>query len=93
MRTNILTLPSAEERSSRLPETRTETAVDTEMLVKFAWAALAGVLSYIAAVFTTVLELGGFWQYSWLGICLATFGCACFLIVQACRRFGDHSLV
>ena len=84
-----MTLPPAEEGFCQLPET----AVDTAMLVKFAWATFAGVLSYVAAVFTTVLELGGFWQYFWLGICLATFGCACFLIVQACGHFGNHSMV
>jgi hypothetical protein len=34
-------------------------------------------------------ELGGFWQYFWLGIGLATLGCACFWIVLAGREFGD----
>jgi hypothetical protein len=91
MKTTVTTLLPAQERILRFPETTTETAVDTAILVKLFWAALAGVLSYIAAVFTTVLELGGFWQYFWLGICLATFACACFLIVLACRDFGNRS--
>jgi hypothetical protein len=50
-----------------------------------------GVLSYVAAVFTTVLELGGFWQYLWLGICLVTFACSGLLIVLACWDFGNRS--
>jgi hypothetical protein len=87
MKTIVMTLLPAQERILRFPETTPDTAV----LVKFCWATLAGVLSYVSAVFTTVLELGGFWQYFWLGICLATFVCACFLIVLACREFGNCS--
>jgi hypothetical protein len=86
MKTNTMTLPPAQERNFRCSET-----TDTAILVKLSWATLAGVLSYVAAVFTTVLELGGFWRYFWLGICLATFACACFLIVRACRDFGNRT--
>jgi hypothetical protein len=86
MSTNTLTLPPTQERMFRYSE-----KTDTVILVKLLWATLTGVLSYVAAVFTTVLELGGFWQYFWLGICLATFACAGLLIVLACRDFGNRS--
>jgi hypothetical protein len=81
-----MTLPPTQQRIFRCSE-KTNTAI----LVKLSWATLAGVLSYIAAVFTTVLELGGFWQYVWSGICLVTFVCAGLLIVLACRDFGNRS--
>jgi hypothetical protein len=90
MRAPILIIPPAAEHSSRFPKTTAETGVDTTILIKFAWATLAGVLSYVAAVFTTVLELGGFWQYFWLGICLTAFACACLLVVLAGQDFGNH---
>ncbi len=86
MKRNTLTLFPAQKRIFRCSET-----TDTAILVKLFWATLAGVLSYVAAVFTTVLELGGFWQYFWLGICLVTFACAGLLIVLACREFGNRS--
>jgi len=87
MKTNTLTFPPAQERIFRFPETTTDTAI----LVKLSWATLAGMLSYVAAVFTTVLELGGFWQYFWLGICIVTFAGAGLLIVLACRDFGNRT--
>jgi hypothetical protein len=81
-----MTLTPTQQRIFRCSE-----KTDTNILVKLSWATLAGVLSYIAAVFTTVLELGGFWQYFWLGICLVTFACSCFLIVRACRDFDNRT--
>jgi len=86
MKTNTLTLSPAQEPIFRCSET-----TDSAILVKLSWATLAGVLSYVAAVFTTVLELGGFWQYLWLGICLVTFACSGLLIVLVCRDFGNRS--
>ena len=86
MKTNTLTLPPAKERIFGCSGT-----TDTAILMKLSWATLAGVLAYVAAVFTNVLKLGGFWQYFWLGICLLTFACAGLLIVLACRDFGNRS--
>jgi hypothetical protein len=86
MKTNTLTLPPAQERIFRCSET-----TDSAILVKLLWATLTGFLSYVAAVLTTVLELGGFWQYLWLCICLVTFACSGLLIVLACRDFGNRS--
>jgi hypothetical protein len=86
MKTNTLTLPPAQERIFRCSET-----IDSAILVKLLLATLAGFLSYVAAVFTTVLESGGFWRYLWLGVCLVTFASASLLIVLACRDFGNRS--
>jgi hypothetical protein len=87
MRTDPTLLTPAQERISRCFETTTDTAI----LVKLFWATLAGVLSYVSAVFTTVLDLGRFWQYFWLGVCLVTFAGAGLLIVLACGEFGNRS--
>lgn len=64
-----------------------ETARDSRILIEIFLGTLAGVLSYFAAVMTTVVEPAGLWQYVWLGICIASFGVACLLIVTACRNF------
>jgi hypothetical protein len=64
-----------------------ETVLDTRVLIEIFLAALAGVLSYVAAVLTTVVEPAGLWQYVCLGICIATFIAACFLVILACRNF------
>jgi hypothetical protein len=86
MNTNTMTLPPTQQNIFRCSE-----KTDTAILVKFFWATLTGVLSYVAAVFTTVLDLGAFWQCFWLGVCLLTFACAGLLIVLACRDFGNRS--
>jgi hypothetical protein len=64
-----------------------ETARDSRILIEIFLGTLAGILSYFAAVMTTVVEPAGLWQDVWLGICIATFGVAVFLIVTACRIF------
>lgn len=64
-----------------------ETARDSRILIEIFLGTLAGILSYFAAVITTVVEPVGHWQYVWLGICIATFAVAVFLIVTACRNF------
>jgi hypothetical protein len=46
---------------------------DRSVLKKIIISGLAGVLAYVAAVFTTVLELSFFWRTVWLTICLAFF--------------------
>jgi hypothetical protein len=64
-----------------------ETASDSRVLIEIFLGTLAGILSYVAAVMTTVVEPAGICRYVWLGICIATFGVACLLIVTACRNF------
>jgi hypothetical protein len=61
----------------RLPESTT--------IVKIVGAAVTGVVSFVAAVLTTVVESGGFWQYFWLGACILFFVCAMSLVILASR--------
>jgi hypothetical protein len=60
---------------------------DDRILIDLFLAMLMGILSYVATVITTVVESGGFWQYFWLGICIAAFVTASFWIVRACGQF------
>jgi len=46
---------------------------DRTVLIKIAFSAVVGVLAFVTAVFTTVLELSFFWRTVWLTICLAFF--------------------
>jgi hypothetical protein len=69
------------------PVQSSETALDTRVLIEIFLATLAGILSYVAAVLTTVVEPAGLWQYVCLGICIANFIAACFFVVLACRNF------
>jgi hypothetical protein len=46
---------------------------DRSVLKKIVFSALAGVLAFVTAVFTTVLELSFFWRTVWLSVCLAFF--------------------
>ena len=55
-------------------------------LMKFLLAILATVFAYVAACFTSVAESGGFWQFFWLGTCLASSSSACLLMIVACRQ-------
>lgn len=83
MKTNLGTNGPVLKHQAQSPET----ALDTRILIEIFLATLAGILSYVAAVFTTVVEPAGIWQYVCLGICIATFIAACFFVVLACRNF------
>ena len=50
---------------------------------KIVGAGITGMLSFVSAVFTTVVESGGFSQYLWLGACILFFVCAASLVVLA----------
>jgi hypothetical protein len=50
---------------------------------KIVGAGITGMLSFVSAVLTTVVESGGFWQYLWLGACILFFVCAASLVVLA----------
>jgi hypothetical protein len=50
---------------------------------KIVGAGITGMLSFVSAVFTTVVESGGVWQYLWLGACIFFFVCAASLVVLA----------
>jgi hypothetical protein len=60
--------------------------VTARILVKVFWATLAVVLSYVAAFVATLVESGGFWQYFWLGACIASSSSGCLLTILACRQ-------
>ena len=91
MKTKIQTSPPAEERLVQFPGTKTDAAVDKVVLAEFALGTLAGVISFTAAVLTTVVEVPGLWRYFWLTVCIAAFACAFCLIVQGSRNFGRRS--
>jgi uncharacterized membrane protein len=46
---------------------------DRTVMTKMAVSALAGLLFYIFAMFTTMLDLPILWRNIWLGFCLAFF--------------------
>jgi hypothetical protein len=70
--------------------TKRDTAVDKLVLAEFAFGTLAGVISYVAAVITTVVTVPGLWRSLSLLLCLASFGCAVVLIAQGARNFGKR---
>jgi hypothetical protein len=47
-----------------------------------------GLLSFVAAMFTTMLPLSVGWRYSWLFICLATFGLSLIGLVLFCQSYN-----
>jgi hypothetical protein len=55
-------------------------------VLKIVGAGVTGTLAFVAAVFTTVVETGGFWQYFWLGICVLLFVSALSLVILASRE-------
>ena len=66
-----------------------ETAADGAIQLNLFWAAVTGLSSYVAAIFTTVFEVGGLWRYSWLTICLVMFFLAYCFVLLALRHFGN----
>lgn len=54
--------------------------------MKIVCAGVTGMLSFVSAVLTTVVESGGFWQYFWLGACILFFVGAMSLVVLATRE-------
>jgi hypothetical protein len=60
-------------------------STEATTIVKIVGAGITGVLAYVAAMLTTVVEAGGFWQYFWLGICILFFISAMALVILASR--------
>jgi hypothetical protein len=77
MKTNLSDAARTGQSVRRSPEATT--------IVKIVGAGVTGVLAYVAAMFTTVVEAGGFWQYFWLGICILFFVSAMTLVILASR--------
>ena len=78
MKINLSHSPATGQRLPRLPEGTTT--------AKVVGAAVTGMLAFVSAVFTTVVESGGFWQYLWLGACILFFVCAMSLVILATRE-------
>jgi hypothetical protein len=78
MKINFSHPPATDERRPRLPEGTTT--------AKIVGAGVTGMLSFVSAVLTTVVESGGFWQYFWLGACILFFVCAASLVILATRE-------
>ena len=74
--------------SSHSPETgqRLRRSPEGTTILKIVGAGLTGTASYVAAVLTTVVESGGFWQYFCLGACILFFVCAVSLVIMASRE-------
>jgi hypothetical protein len=71
-----------------LPAIKSAAAADKLVLAEFSFGTLAGVISFVAAVLTTVVEVPGFWRSFWLWICITSFLCALGLIVEGARNFA-----
>lgn len=73
---------------SRSPETgqRHRRSAEGTSVLKIVGAGVTGTASYVAAVFTTVVESGGFWQYFCLGACILFFVCAVALVIMSARE-------
>ena len=71
--------------------TKGETSADKLVLAEFAFGTLAGVISFVAAVITTVVAVPGPSRSCWLAICIASFVCAVGLIAEGARNFGNRA--
>jgi uncharacterized membrane protein (DUF485 family) len=94
MQANPLTPSGTEGPSSQPRHFTSERAVDRAILTKIFEAAIAGAISYVAAIMTTTVESGGFGRYFWLGVCLVTFVFAFISVILAIRHFDvrdEHS--
>ena len=60
-------------------------SVEATTLAKLIGFVVTGMLCILTAVFTTVVESGGFWRYFWLGACIVLFFCAVSLIILATK--------
>jgi hypothetical protein len=69
--------PATGQRHPRLPEATT--------VAKLIGFVVTGMLCIVAAIMTTVVESGGFWQCLWLGVCIALFVSAFSFIVWATK--------
>jgi hypothetical protein len=75
MKLNLSDLPSTDQR---LPKSTEGTTT-----AKIVGAGVTGMLSFVAAMFTTIVETGGFWQYFCLSVCILFFVCAFSLVILA----------
>jgi hypothetical protein len=77
MKIQLSHVPTTDQRPSRFPEATT--------IAKLIGFVVAGMLCIFAAILTTVVESGGFWQYFWLSVCISLFVCAFSMVVWATK--------
>ncbi|HZC59848.1 MAG TPA: hypothetical protein VE154_07620 [Chthoniobacterales bacterium] len=66
---------------------------DRVVMMKMVVATLAGLLAYVTAIFTTVLDLSILWRNIWLGFCLVFFVIALTAVFYLCGDLNsDHSV-
>jgi hypothetical protein len=66
---------------------------DRVVIIKMVVSALAGLLAFITAMFTTMLDLSILWRNIWLGFCLVFFVIALTGVFYLCGDLNsDHSL-
>ena len=83
--------PFSNENASQFYLTKTDLVADRRVLAEFGFGTLAGVISFVAAVFITVVEIPGFWRSFWLMICISSFVCAVALVTEGTRHFEGRS--
>jgi hypothetical protein len=65
---------------------------DRVVLIKMVVSALAGMLAFITAMFTTMLDLSILWRNIWLGFCLVFFVIALTGVFYLCGDLNsDHT--
>jgi uncharacterized transporter YbjL len=75
--------PSVESRD--VSSERSVEVTEKRSLALLCFITPTGLLSILAAMFTTMLPLSAGWRYFWLAICLVTFGLLLTWVVLFCR--------
>jgi hypothetical protein len=60
-------------------------SLEATTIAKLVGFVVTGMLSILSAIFTTVVESGGFWRYFFLGTCILLFFCAVAFIILAAK--------
>ena len=77
MKMNVSRTEATGQPLPRFPEATT--------IAKLVGVGVTGLLSIFAAIITTVVESGGFWQQFWLGACILFFVCAISFVIFATK--------
>ena len=80
-----------DEDSIEPSELRQEERTDRTLLGELSFAALAGLVAFISAVLTTVVEDHSVWRPIWLTVCIVCLLLAVGLIVRGARNFSGRS--
>jgi hypothetical protein len=67
------------------PAGHSRLSLEATTFAKLIGFVVTGMLCILTAVFTTVVESGGFWRYFWLGACILLFFCAVSFIILATK--------